>query len=48
MTAHSGGKKHHKTPWSGMMLDTNQTVAIKRAMDMKSHLMVSVSVLNIG
>lgn len=39
-TAHSGGKKHHKTPWSGMMLDTNQTVAIKRAMDMKSHLMV--------
>ncbi|XP_058496325.1 wolframin [Solea solea] len=38
----SGCKKSHKRPWSfgrsGMMLDTKQTGAMKRAMDMKSRL----------
>ncbi|XP_072318333.1 wolframin [Eucyclogobius newberryi] len=30
--------RKHKSTWGGMMLQTNQTVAIKRAMDMKSRL----------
>ncbi|XP_040002827.1 wolframin [Xiphias gladius] len=40
----SGCKKTYKSSWSfgrsGMMLDTKQTVAIKKAMDMKSRLMM--------
>ncbi|XP_024145113.1 wolframin [Oryzias melastigma] len=40
----TGYKKVHKSYWtfgcSGMMLDTNQTGAIKKAMDMKSRLML--------
>ncbi|XP_018551064.1 LOW QUALITY PROTEIN: wolframin [Lates calcarifer] len=40
----SGCKKSHKSSWgfgpSGMMLDTKQTGAIKKAMDMKSRLMI--------
>ncbi|KAM9856982.1 wolframin [Aulostomus maculatus] len=36
----SGGRKHHKSSWGGMMLDTRKTKAIKKAMDMKSHLMM--------
>ncbi|KAM8842722.1 wolframin [Synchiropus picturatus] len=39
----SGGKKHHKSSWgfggTGMMLDTKQTGAIKKAMAMKSRFM---------
>lgn len=38
-------KRAHKTSWgfggSGMMLDSQQTGAIRKAMDMKSRLMVS-------
>ncbi|XP_035516969.1 wolframin [Morone saxatilis] len=40
----SGYKKAHRSSWSfgrsGMMLDSNQTGAMKRAMDMKSRLMM--------
>lgn len=40
----TGYKKVHKSYWSfgcsGMMLDTKQSGAIKKAMDMKSRLMV--------
>lgn len=39
-TAHPVSKRHHKSTWGGMMLETNQTVAIKRAMDMKSRLVM--------
>ncbi|KAK7929415.1 hypothetical protein WMY93_005810 [Mugilogobius chulae] len=33
-------RRHHKSPWGGMMLESNQTVALKRAMDMKSRLVM--------
>lgn len=38
--AHPVSKRHHRSTWGGMMLETNQTVAIKRAMDMKSRLVM--------
>lgn len=37
---HLVGKRHSRSVWGGMMLETNQTVALKRAMDMKSRLMM--------
>lgn len=39
-TAHPVSRRHHRSSWGGMMLETNQTVALKRAMDMKSRLMM--------
>lgn len=39
--AHPGARRHHRSSWGGMMLNTNQqTVAMRRAMDMKSRLMM--------
>lgn len=36
----SGCKKSHRKSWGGIMLDTRQTGAIRKAMDMKSRLMM--------
>ena len=48
----SGYKKSHRSSWgfgrSGMMLDSNHSGAIRKAMDMKSRLMVSLDMIKIS